>query len=54
MSDVEELIPLEFLLCACASEILQGNSVEETILLEIYERLRDRFNDAPTTTETIH
>jgi len=52
MSEVEE-VPLEFLLCACAAEILQGNEVEDKLLFEIYQRLGKRFN-APVQSETIH
>ena len=52
MTEPDE-IPLEFLLCACASEILQGNEVEETLLFEIYERLSKKFG-SPAEEETIH
>ena len=52
MTEADE-IPLEFLLCACASEILQGNEVDDNLLLEIYQRLGQRF-ESPPTKETIH
>jgi hypothetical protein len=52
MTDSDE-IPLEFLLCVCASAILQGDEVDDTMLLEIYKRLEERF-ESPTIKETIH
>lgn len=44
---------LEFLICASAAQVLQGQVISEELLYEIYIRLAAHF-DHLETSETVH